>query len=72
MNNELRKRKPVKSYGKVTRSGLCESMYHWAKECPHKASGPHNNTKITFFTQEAQKCFAEHFLGGNTKFGSVR
>ena len=37
-------------------------MYNWAKECPHKASGPHNNTKGTLFTQEAQKCFVESFL----------
>ena len=31
------------------------------KECPHKESGPHNNTKVTLFTQEAQKCFVENF-----------
>ena len=63
INNEVRKRNPVNSYGKVTHCGIYESKYHWAKECPHKESGPHNNTKVTLFTQEAQKCFVENFWG---------
>ena len=63
INNELRKKNPVNSYEKVTCCGICESMYHWAKESPHKESGPHNNTKVTLFSQEAQKCFVENVLG---------
>ena len=46
--NELRKRNPVNSYGKVTHCDICESIYHWAKECPHKESDPHNTPKLPF------------------------
>ena len=43
INNEVRKRSPVNSYDKVTHS-ICESIYQWAKECPHNESGPYNNS----------------------------
>ena len=36
INNEVRKRKLANAYDKVTCYSTCDSIYHWAKGCPHK------------------------------------
>ena len=40
---------------------VCQSIYHWFKDCPHNVQG--SNSKVTLFTQEVQKCYVQNFLG---------
>ena len=42
---------------------MCQSIYHYARDCPHSDSNKSQENKITLFTQEAQKCFLQNFLG---------
>ena len=61
INNEVRKRNPANSYGKVACCGICDSIYPWANKW--NQSDPYNNSKVTLFTQETQKRFVENLLG---------
>ena len=45
------------------RCAICQSILHWARECPHNESNKPYENKVTLFTQEVQKCFIEIFLG---------
>ena len=38
-------------------------MYHYARDYPHSDSNKSQENKGTLFTQEAQKCFLQNFLG---------
>ena len=58
-----RKRNPLNSYGKISRCAMCQSMYHYARDYPHSDSNKSQENKGTLFTQEAQKCFLQNFLG---------
>ena len=42
---------------------MCQSIYHYVRDCPHSDSNKSQENKITLFTQEAQKCFLQNFLG---------
>ena len=42
---------------------LCQSIYHYARYCPHSDFDKSQENKVTLFTQEAQKCFLQIFLG---------
>ena len=61
--SDQRKLNPVNSSGKVLRCSVCQSIYHFAKDCPHNEYNKLNENKVTLFTQEVQKCFIENFLG---------
>ena len=45
------------------RCAICQSILHWARECPHNESNNPSENKVTLFTQEVPKCFIENFLG---------
>ena len=62
-HSDVRKENPVNTYGKVSRCAVCQSIYHWAKECPHNETNKIHENKVTLFTQEAEKCFIQNFLG---------
>ena len=59
----LRKQNPLNSYGNISRCPVCQSIYHYARDCPHSDSNKSHKNKVTLFTQEAQKCFEQNFLG---------
>ena len=61
-HSDVRKQNPVNTYGKVSRCAVCQSIYHWAKECPHNETNKIHENKVTLFTQEAEKCFIQNFL----------
>ena len=62
--SEFRKQNPINNFsGKISRCAVCQSIYHWAKDCPHNESNKNQENKVTLFTQEVQKCFIENFLG---------
>ena len=42
---------------------MCQSIYHHARDCPHSVFNKSQENKVTLFTQEAQKCFLQIFLG---------
>ena len=60
INNEVRKRSPVNSYGKITH-GICEPIYHWVKECPHNESGLHSNSKVPFLLKRLRNVLWKTF-----------
>ena len=40
---------------------VCQSIYHWFKDCPHNVQG--SNSKVSLFTQEVQKYYVQNVLG---------
>ena len=59
--NDSRRVNPPNQYGRVSRCAICQSIYHWFKDCPHNVQG--SNSKVTLFTHEVQKCYVQNFLG---------
>ena len=59
--NVSRRVNPPNQYGRVSRCAICQSVYHWFKDCPHNVQG--SNSKVTLFTHEVQKCYVQNFLG---------
>ena len=60
--SDSRRVNPPNQYGRVSRCAICQSIYHWFKDCSHNVQG--SNSKVTLFTQEVQKC--SEFSRGNT------
>ena len=53
MNNDKygRKTNPVNSNGNITKCSICQSIYHWYKECPHKIDDADGNqVKLSLFS----------------------
>ena len=50
------------SSGIPSRCAICESVYHWARDCPDKGKDP-GNVEITLFCKETEECYLESFLG---------
>ena len=50
-NSDDRKQNPINTYGRVSRCAVCQSIYHWAKDCPHNEWNKNPENKITLFTQ---------------------
>ena len=54
-SSDSRKQNPINTFsGKISRCAVCQSIYHWAKDCPHNESNRNQENKVTLFTQEAQ------------------
>ena len=54
-SSDSRKQNPINTFsGKISRCAVCQSIYHWAKDCPHNESNKNQENKVTLFTQEAQ------------------
>ena len=58
--SDSRRVNPSNQYGRISRA-ICQSIYHWFKDCPHNVQG--SNSKVTLFTHEVQKCYVQNFLG---------
>ena len=61
--SDLQKQKPLNSYEKVSRYPVCQSIYHYARDCPYKDFNKSQENNIKLFTQEIQKCFLQKILG---------
>ena len=59
--NDSRRVNPPNQYGRVSLCAICQSIYHWFKDCPHNVQG--SNSKVTLFMQEVQKCYVQNFTG---------
>ena len=59
--SDSRRVNPSNHHGRVSRCTICQSVYHWFKDCPHNVQG--SNSKVTLFTHEVQKCYVQNFLG---------
>ena len=46
---------------------MCQSIHHYARDCPHSGFNKSQENKVTLFTQEVQKCFLQNFLGETLK-----
>ena len=52
---------PINKYGKRTRCAVCQSTYHWAKDCPHKEevkvteTSEEEQCNLTIFTKEVRE-----------------
>ena len=69
INSKKKRKKQLKAiYDNISQENNLSSV-EVEPECPHKELGPHNNTKVTLFTQEM---FRRKLFGGNTKFCSVK
>ena len=55
-----------KTLKKISRRAVCQSIYHYARDCPHGDSNKSQESKVILFTQEAQNCFLQNFFRRNT------
>ena len=44
-SNGTRKKNMLNSYGNISECGICQSIFHWAKECPHHECSKSNENK---------------------------
>ena len=55
------KKNPADRFGNTSRCVVCESILHWAKDCPHSES---NETTITLLaTRDVEENYMINFLG---------
>ena len=58
------KTNPVKSNGNITKCSVCQSIYRWYKEWPHKIDDADGNqVKFSLFSKEVYKCYKNGFVG---------
>ena len=56
------KKHPFEKSRNSSQCAICQSIYHWANDCPNKVKEEQfNHVKITFFTQDIHKCYIETF-----------
>ena len=59
-----RKTNPINSNGNTTKCSICQSIYHWYKECPHKINyADGNQVKLSLFSKEIYNCYINKFVG---------
>ena len=61
-SRQINRKTPVDSSGNPSRCAICESVYHWVRDCPDKGKDP-GNVEITLFCKEIEECYLESFLG---------
>ena len=61
-SRQINRKNPVDSSGSPSRCAICESVYHWARDCLAKGKDP-GNVEITLFCKEHEECYLESFLG---------
>ena len=42
---------------------MCQSTYHWAKQCLDKRREEDDNIKVTLFSKEIHDCYITKFVG---------
>ena len=61
--SDSRRVNPPNQYGRVPHCAICQSIYHWFKDCPHNVQD--SNSKVTLFMQEVQKCYVSKLSWGS-------
>ena len=61
--NVSRRVNPPNQYGSVSRCAICQSVYHWFKDCHHNVQG--SNSKVTLQAR-ITKMLCSKFSRGNT------
>ena len=61
-SRQINKKNPIDSSGNPSKCAMCESVYHWARDCPDKGKDP-DNVEIALFCKEIEGCYLESFLG---------
>ena len=56
----MKKKNPVDRYGRVTKCSICESIFHWVRDCPER--GTEKEDQISLFSNEIQKTYLPQFL----------
>ena len=51
---------PLDKSGNTSDCAMCQSIYHWANDCPNKVKeDSSNNVKIILFTQDVHSCYID-------------
>ena len=60
-----RKTNPLNSSGKISKCTICQSIYHWFRECPHRVDydSEEKQIKLTLFNDELYNCYINKFVG---------
>ena len=59
-----RKTNAVNSNGNIAKCSICQSIYHWFKECPHQIDDAvGNQLKLSLFSKEVYNCYINKFVG---------
>ena len=59
-----RKTNTVNSNRNISKCSMCQSTYHWHKECSHKIDDADGNqVKLSLFTKEVYNCYINKFVG---------
>ena len=54
---------PVNSSGNIRKCSICQSIYHWFRDCPHKVDDTSTQVKLSLFTDEVYNCYINKFVG---------
>ena len=54
---------PVNSSGNITKCWICQSIYHWFKDCPQEVDNTSTLAKLSLFTDEVCNCYINKFAG---------
>ena len=57
------KMNPVNSSGNIKKCSICQSIYHWFRDCPHKLDDTSTQVKLSLFTDEVYNCYINKFVG---------
>ena len=52
-----RKKNPLDRYGRITKCSICQSIYHWVRDCPDR-----DEDNISLFTNEEERSQLPQFL----------
>ena len=58
-----RKLNPLDSAGNPTKCAVCQSIFHWAKDCPDSYENSKEEINVTLFTNEVHDSYIETFVG---------
>ena len=54
---------PVNSSGNITKCSICQSIYHWFRDCPYEVDDTSTQVKLSLFTDEVYNCYINKFVG---------
>ena len=54
----------VNSNENITKCSICQSIYHWYKDCPHKLDDKEvNQVKLSLFSKDVLNAYINRFVG---------
>ena len=65
-----RKTNPKDNFGNISCCAVCQSIYHWAKQCPDRRQEEDDNIKVFLFSKEIHDYYITKFVG-ETMNGAV-